>query len=159
MAEHPMPPHNNKQEWCAAGEQMEESFAGPIFKSGAAVFPNPAKKADKCSHDLFIVLPADLKTVRTQFRTADRYGIPSATAVALNKKDVDRYASLYPDIIIIWDIDIPGFRSRRYAPLKDILKAIERGFAKLHIYQDRVDDQQGNAKESYLFDARWFREL
>lgn len=151
--------NEDKDVWCRRGEEAEQRFAGPALPCGGAVFANPAKLHDKYTHDLFIVLPADLKTIRTQFRTASRYGIPPESAITVNKKDIDRYMSLYPHIVLVFDIDFPGFRSRRYAPLADIVKAIKRGHARLHTYNNRVDDERGNAKESYVLDALWFREL
>jgi hypothetical protein len=48
---------------------------------------------------------ADLKTIRTRFKTADRYGLDSKTALTIYKKDVDRYSEKYPNIIGILDID------------------------------------------------------
>lgn len=151
--------NEDKDAWVRAGEEQEERFAGPVLGSGAAVFANPAKKENRYTHDIFVVLPGDLKTVRTLWRTAHRYGIDPQYAITLNKKDVERYQKFHPDIIIVWDIDIPGFRSRRYSPLKDILKAVSSGHAKLHHYKNRVNDTRGNAKETYVLDARWFREL
>ena len=149
----------DKQFWVQHGADAEFRFAGPVFTSGCAVVANPAKLHDPYSHDFFMMVPADLKTIRTPFRTADRYGIPSEFAITLNRKDVERYEQYYPHIILIFDIDYPNFRSIRYAPLRDICKAIRMGMAKLHAYQNRVDDREGNAKDSYVLDARWFVEL
>lgn len=151
--------NEDKQAWCEKGAEAEVKFAGPVIGSGCAVMANPAKSENKYTHDLFLVLPSDLKTIRTRFNTADRYGIPSKTAFTLNKKDVDRYAQKYPHIVLIFDIDYGDFKSIRYAPLREIQRAIQLGKAKLHVYLNRVDDTSGNAKDSYVMDAMWFKEL
>jgi hypothetical protein len=146
--------NENKSWWVRAGAAAESSFAGPVFGSGCAVIANPAKFENPYSHDLFMMIPADLKTVRTQFRTADRYGISPRTAITINKKDIERYERLYPHIVIIFDIDIPEFKSTRYAALREVRKAINAGMAKLHVYQHRVGDVMGN-----VLDATWFPEI
>lgn len=154
-----LPDNENKQAWVKLGERAETHFAAPLFKGGVTVFANPAKAENKFSHDMFFVQPADLKTVRTPFRTADRYGIPSATAITLNKKDVDRYREKYPHIVIIFDIEYPTFKSIRYATLREVNYLIDSGLAKLHTYINRIHDESGNAKESYVLDAMWLEEI
>lgn len=96
---------------------------------------------------------------KTQINTADRYGIPAKTAITINRKDIERYSAKYPNIVLILDIDFGDWRSIRYAPLRDIKRAIRRGAAKLHAYQNRTEDTRGNAKESYVLDALWFPEF
>lgn len=154
-----LPSNEDKKAWVELGTKAEAHFSMPIFKGGVTVFTNPAKAENKFTHDLFFVQPADLKTVRTPFRTADRYGIPSKTAITLNKKDVDRYREKYPHIVIIFDVEYPDFKSIRYASLREINYLIDVGLAKLHTYINRVDDQSGNAKESYVLDATWLEEM
>lgn len=149
----------DKSYWVKHGSNAEAQFAGPVFQSGCAVIANPAKLNDIYSHDLFLMVPADLKTIRTPFRTADRYGISSRTAITINRKDIERYEKYYPHIVLVFDISYPEFRSIRYAPLRDIRKAIKAGIARLHSYQNRVQDEHGNAKDSYVLDATWFAEL
>jgi hypothetical protein len=151
--------NQDKSAWCGLGEEAESRFAGRAFRSGCAVYMNPMKAVDKFTHDLMMVMPADLKTIRTRFNTADRYGIDPKTAFTLNKKDVVRYVEKYPNIILVFDIDYGDFKSIRYAPLREIRRAIKSGVAKLHVYQQRMDDQSGNAKESWVMDAMWFQEL
>jgi hypothetical protein len=151
--------NEDKLVWCGLGEEAEKNFAGPPFFDGVAVFANPGKMKDRYTHDLFIMQPADLKTIRTPFLTSDRYGIPARTAITLNVKDVERYSDLYPRITIIFDIQFDDFKSIRYAGLHEIKRAIKGGFAKVHTYQNRVNDTQGNAKESYVLNALWFDEL
>tara|TARA_R110000803_G_scaffold139118_1_gene205797 strand:- start:44 stop:520 length:477 start_codon:yes stop_codon:yes gene_type:complete len=154
-------PSNNqdKSAWCEYGDKTEVEFVSKMLSSSCSVFMNPAKAENKYTHDFFIVMPSDLKTIRTRFRTSDRYGIKSHSAITLNKKDVDRYVDKYPHIIIIFDVKYDDFSRLCYAPIRDIQKAIARGVAKLHTYNERVNDNSGNAKESYVLDSMWFKEL
>ena len=154
-----LPNNENKSAWVELGAKAEAHFTVPVFKGGVTVFANPAKAENKFLHDMFFVQPADLKTVRTPFRTADRYGIPPKTAITLNKKDVDRYREKYPHIIIIFDIEYPEFKSIRYVSLREINYLIDAGLAKLHTYIHRTSDESGNAKESYVLDATWLEEM
>ena len=149
----------NKLAWCAEGEKAEQRFAGRLLGGNVSVFNNPAKVTDKFTHDLFIILPSDLKTIRTRFNTADRYGIDPRTAITINVKDLERYKQFYPHIVIIFDIDFGDFQSVRITNLREIKRAIKLGMAKPHTYLKRVDDTQGNGKESYVLDALWFSEI
>lgn len=150
--------NEDKKAWCEYGDQIEVEFVSKMLASKCSVFMNPAKSESKVTHDLFIVMPSDLKTTRTRFRIADRYGILSHSAITLNKKDVDRYADIYPHIII-FDVKYEDFSCVCYAPIREIKKAIRRGVAKLHTYINRVNDTQGNAKESWVLDSMWFKEI
>jgi hypothetical protein len=151
--------NQDKQAWCAVGELAEVKFAGPLLPNGGALMLNPAKKLDKYTHDLFITLPSDLKTIRTRFNTAHRYEIDPKSAITLNVKDILRYKNHYPTIIIVFDVDFGDYKRLCYSNLREIRRAIKCGKAKLHTYKDRVDDTNGNAKESYIFDAEWFQQL
>jgi hypothetical protein len=154
-----MMPHNeDKQAWCDVGQAAEVKFAGPLF-SGVSILQNPAKSFDKYTHDFYMMMPCDLKTIRTRFNTSDKYGIPPFTAFTLNKKDVDRYSEKYPHIIIIFDIDYGDYKTLRYATLREIQRTIGLGKAKLHTYLHRVGDNSGNAKESWVMDSKWFKKL
>lgn len=153
------PENEDKEAWCRLGEKAEDRFLGPAFRGGVSLFKNPAKEENPYLNDCFIVLPSDLKTIRTRFETADRYGIPSRTAITINKKDVDRYLSKWPLCNLVLDIDFGDWRSLRVAPIREINRAIKSGAAKLHTYRNRVDDRDGNAKESYVLNALWFQEL
>ena len=126
---------------------------------GCSLASNPARDENKYAHDALLLMPADIKTIATEFRTADRYGIDPARAITLNQKDVRRYESEYPVFAIVFNIVIPGRESRRIALLSDIQKAIRHGMAKLHYYQQRKKDDQGNAKCSYVLDENWFRKV
>lgn len=154
-------PHaDNKAAWCRLGEIAEAAFLGPAFASGCSLFANPAKAENKFLHDAFFVCPADLKTIRTRFESAERlYGIPSRSAVTINTKDVDRYAERWPHIVLILDVDFGDYRRLCVAPLRDIQRAIRHGKAQRHTYQTRSRDGSGNATESWVVDAEWFAEL
>ena len=151
--------NQDKQSWCYAGEGAEYSFLSKMLTGRLSVMANPEKSSNKFTHDFYLVMPCDLKTIRTRFRTADRYGIDPFSAITLNKKDVDRYSELYPHIVIIFDVDYGDYKRLCYAPLRQIKKAISSGHAKLHTYKERINDTQGNAKESYVIDSRWFTEV
>ena len=151
--------HKDKQAWCEAGAAAERRMAGPVLPRGGALMMNPAKAADPFTHDLFVTLPGDLKTIRTRFNTADRYGIDPRSAITLNVKDVERYAERYPNIVIVFDVDYGDYRRLCYATLREIRRAIKADKARLHEYRDRVGDTQGNATASWVLDAEWFPEM
>ncbi len=149
----------DKAAWCKHGEAAEQRLAGPMLPHGGALMMNPAKATDPYTHDLYVVMPGDLKTIRTRFQTADRYGIDPRSAITLNVKDVERYARLYPTIVIVFDVDFGDYRRLCYATLREIQRAIRADKAQLHEYQHRVNDTQGNATASWVLDADWFPEL
>jgi hypothetical protein len=149
----------DKQAWCEAGALAETKIAGPLLPRGGALMLNPAKRYDKYTHDLFITLPSDLKTIRTRFNTAHRYGIDPRSAITLNVKDIERYAEHYPNIVLVFDVDFGDYKRFCYSHLREIQRAIKAGAAKLHTYRERVNDTQGNAKASYVLDAEWFPQL
>jgi hypothetical protein len=149
------PSNEDKAAWCELGARAEEDFAGPAFNSRCAVFMNPAKIENKYSHDVFAVMPADLKTVRTRFETADRYGVNPRSAITLNLKDVQRYSELYPNILIIFDVDFGDYKRKCYISLHELKRGIAGGKFKIHRYLHR-DGGDGNATESYVIDAEKF---
>lgn len=67
---------------------------------------NPAKLLDLTAPDLLVDgRIADLKTQNTPFFTASRYGLDPRFTITFNRKDYERYISLYPDIAIFYWID------------------------------------------------------
>lgn len=154
-------PTNNedKKAWCEYGAEQEQRLAGPLFDAGCGLLVNPAKAFNKYLPDALAIFPSDIKTIRTRFNTAHRYGIDPRTAITINRKDVERYADTSPHIVLMLDIDFGDWRSLRYASLREIVRAIKLGKAKLHAYQNRTNDTRGNAKESYVLDALWFPEF
>ena len=154
-------PTNNEDKlaWCEHGDNLEKEFVIKSFDSGISLLRNPAKHENKYTHDLFAVFPSDLKSIKTQFNTADRYGIPRDYAITINEKDIKRYQEKYPNIVLLLDIEYPSYKGVRFASINRITKLIGMDKAKKHDYIHRVDDKNGNAKSSYVFDLRWFDEI
>jgi len=96
----------NKKWWCEHGERLEKEFislAGPQFAM------NPDKTDDKYTHDLvYNGKPADLKSIRTPFFTAGKYGYDPSRTVSFNLKDLRRYQANYPDITVIYWVVWPA---------------------------------------------------
>jgi hypothetical protein len=153
---HGIDSNQNKTAYCEFGEQTERRFLINSFNSGVSFAQNPAKHENKYTHDLFAMFPADLKTQFTPFRTANRYGINPDHAITINQKDIERYNKLYPNIILIIDVQFPNYQATHYAPLFMLNILIKKERAKLHEYRERKDDNLGNAKASYVFDVLWF---
>jgi hypothetical protein len=154
-------PLNNedKKAWCQHGSELEEKFVESQNFAGVKLSMNPQKQTDVYVHDILATFQADLKTIRTPFKTANRYGIPSEFAITLNEKDIQRYRKIYPNIILFFDIDYPNYKGVRIAPISRILRLLDLNKAKRHEYLNRVNDTSGNAKVSYVFDFRWFDEI
>lgn len=153
-----MIPENNedKESWCAYGEELELEFLINSFNSGLAVYRNPEKSCNKYANDVFLVVPSDLKSVRTPFRTADRYGIDPRYAITINEKDLNRYSEKHPMMLIVININHELYRGTHIAQLGHLIKASQTGKAARHEYQARVNDTHGNAKCSFVYDCRWF---
>lgn len=150
--------NEDKLAWCKHGDELEKQFLLRMFDSGLSIFRNPAKATDPYTHDVYAVLQADIKSIGTPFRTADRYGIEPKYAVTINEKDIKRYQEKYPNIMIFLDINYPehDVQTVRMVTLSTLKKFIKLEWAKKHEYINRRDDTQGNAKASYVFDLRWF---
>lgn len=165
----------DKIAWCRDAEGDEKAFAvGRLFTLGLGGYINVAKRSDPFTHDLFINFPADLKSVRTPlFKSRELYGIDPQYAVTFNVKDAQRYAKLYPNIVVVFDVNWSvtsmeiGGREYSVEPmhatyagfLEDIRAAVVAAGSKTHSYQRRVDDTKGNAKASYVFDVRRLHKL
>jgi hypothetical protein len=165
----------DKQAWCDYGSRAEQTFAiGRLFDLGLSGAINLEKRSNPYTHDLFVNFPVDLKTVRTPlFKAMDLYGLDPQYTITFNEKDGKRYRSLYPNIIVIFDIDwdstemnIDG-RVYRVNPMKmtvagfldDIRQAIEKSGKHKIVYQRRLNDEDGNAKQSWVLDARHLQSL
>lgn len=165
----------DKKAWCSAAEAQERAFAvNRLFDLGLSGAVNVEKRADPFTHDLFVNFPADLKSVSTPlFKAQELYGIDPQYAVTFNIKDGKRYAEKYPNIIVIFDInwaetekEMSGQMYRvnkmheTYAGfLDDIRRAIRLDGNKQIEYSRRVDDTNGNAKASWVFDVRRLHKL
>lgn len=160
----------DKAYWCQAyGTDVERPFAESLRHYGLRGALNPAKEADPYTHDLIVTFPSDLKTVRTPlFKAKQLYGIDPQYAVTFNRKDMRRYIERYPNIIVIFDVKWESCEAtiggQRYKVddmhrihagfLSEIQQAILLDGSHLHTYQRRVDDEEGNAKQSWVFDVR-----
>ena len=161
----------DKLAWCEKfGDETERTFATDrLFNLGIASWPNLEKRTNKYAHDLFCIFQSDLKTVRTPlFKSQELYGIDPQYAVTFNLKDQERYNSLYPNIIVIFDIKwevtemelnniiykVNPMRVTVAGFLADIKNAIKADGNQKIEYKKRVNDDNGNAKSSYVFDAR-----
>ena len=164
---------NDKAAWCQEyGDRVEAEFCvRRLYELGVSGYLNPAKRVDKYVHDLFGIFQVDLKTVRTPFfRAKEKYGIDPQYAVTINRKDVERYKALYPNIIVVFDVlwdeknckkTIDG-KNYEVLPMhmtyagfiNDIRNAVIAGGNSRVVYQGRVGDTVGNAKESFVFDVR-----
>lgn len=165
----------DKQAWCRAGEGWEREFVEtrlPFFNLEGGI--NPQKDNDRYTHDLQLTFPSDLKSVSTPlFKARELYGIDPQYAVTFNVKDARRYWRLYPNIIVVFDVNwqttVKMFGSEAYEVqpmhrtwagfLKDIANAIKASGCKLIAYQRRVNDNSGNAKASWVFDVRHLHEM
>ena len=165
----------DKQAWCESGAEAERAFAvGRLFDLGLSGGVNLEKKTNPYTHDLFVNFPADLKTVRTPlFKSQKLYGLDPQYTVTFNDKDGRRYKDLYPNIIVIfdvkWDVLEKNIDGMVYTVdpmhitvagfLGDIRAAIKRSGSHKINYQRRVNDTEGNAKDSWVFDLRYLHTL
>ena len=165
----------DKQFWCNAAEQDERAFAvNRLFQLGLAGSVNVDKRTNPYTHDLFVQWPSDLKNVRTPlFKAKELHGIDPQYAVTFNVKDGERYRRLYPNIVVIFDVNWEettrkiGETVYRVEPmhvtyagfLDDISNAVKAGGNQRINYQKRVDDTLGNAKASWVFDVRLLQQV
>lgn len=160
----------DKPAWCAAGAQAEVEFCQRLRKFGFGGGINIEKESDPFVHDLFLTLPSDLKSVRTPlFMARELYDLDPQYTVTFNVKDGQRYARLYPNILVVFDVRWDTLKwnhyevepmHRTYAGfLPDIRRAIKQSGSQRIKYQRRISDTAGNAKESFVFDVRCLSEL
>jgi len=165
----------DKKAWCSSAEEQERNFVvDRLFRLGVGGFVNTDKLTDPFTHDLQVMLRSDLKSVSTPlFKALDLYGIDPQYAVTFNDKDIKRYRSLYPNIVVFfdvnWSVTSMEIGDSRYAVepmhetyagfLGDIKRAIKSSGSHQHHYQKRVDDVSGNAKSSWVFDVRNLHKL
>lgn len=150
----------DKDLWVALGEDYEDEFIRYQEFDEVKITRNPEKDSNQYSYDMRISMPCDLKTIRTEWRLSEKlFGIDKKTAISINVKDVNRYNQLYPNIVIVLDVQLPSYKKVHWTELTTINRLIRTGLAKKHTYKNRVDDSKGNAKESYIFDVKWFAEM
>jgi hypothetical protein len=167
----------DKLAWCEKfGVETEVNFAlGRMHEFGLPTYLNPAKRNDKYTHDLCTIFQTDLKTVRTPlFKSQEMFGIDPQYAVTFNVKDGIRYSELYPNIVVIFDVEwqrqcsmviggvnyeVQPMHQTHVGFLSDIRNAILKSGNKKIQYAKRMNDTQGNAKESFVFDVRDLQRL
>ena len=88
------------------------------------------------------------------------FGIPSHAQTAITGKDFMLSKSSYPTIIIICDVRYELESDGVYIMTLPRARALlKEGKAVRHDYKNRVDDTEGNAKFSYVFDVRCLDKL
>jgi hypothetical protein len=170
------PDTEDKLSWCSNAESDERLFVSDVVPQfGGDIVIHPDKATSPYGPDLWLPksrLPGDLKFQQTPFFTARRYGLGPQYAVTFNVKDFERYRSLYPDIVLFFwvrwgETSYPPDTSLDVSPMEGVWwerfsvlkKAAVYGRMPRHTYRNRVDDECGNAKESFLFDVRNLRPL
>ena len=172
--------HNTEDKpfWCKTGQKKEEVFIKEIVpKINRSIIIHPEKANNPKHIDLLrtdIAIVADLKTQNTPFFTAGKYYKCSGEkfdpqyTVTFNHKDYDYYSRVYPNSIIYWwvhwtqlqwkELSVQPMYCVYEVPFEFMSKLIQNQKVPLHRYQHRVGDPI-NAKDSYLFDLRWFERL
>lgn len=176
-----------KQWWCQHGEQLEHEFIQimtGVFRN-FKIEINPKKFTDPTAPDLKMkakngISLGDLKSQRTPFFSAGKYGLDPQFTFTFNVKDYHRYIELYDDLnLLIWvkweqtemtlgsqEIKLYPMNSIYHMTLKQLVAFIEENNSPIHHYKRRpVDtksshplsgmvDSKGNATSSYLIDLR-----
>lgn len=151
--------NQDKDWWCKHGEGLEYEFLERSFDR-VKVERNPDKDSNPFTYDMVMRGPCDLKTITTPWRKSQEFwGIDPRNAVSINRKDLRRYARLYPEITIVFDVQYPEHRTVRYAGLWMMQRLLREGKLHLHEYLARMGRSDGNAKESYVFDVTLLPEL
>jgi hypothetical protein len=167
--------NEDKLAWCAYGEETEHVFSQQrLFDLGLAGHVNLEKKTNPYTHDLFVQFPVDLKTVTTPlFMAREMYDLDPQYTVTINHKDVTRYKQLYPNILIMFDVNWKELSKEingnvyTVAPMattvagfvSDVRRAVQKCGNKKITYKNRIDDNSGNAKESWVFDIRHLHQI
>ena len=132
--------NQDKDWWCKHGEGLEYEFLERSFDR-VKVERNPDKDGNPFTYDMVMRGPCDLKTITTPWRKSQEFwGIDPRNAVSINRKDLRRYARLYPGL---WMMQ----------------RLLREGKLHLHEYLARMGRSDGNAKESYVFDVTLLPEL
>lgn len=157
-----------KKIWCKDGEEIEEAFVNK-YGTKLNLIINPEKVENPYAPDLLYnnTQIADLKTQNTPFFKAQSlYNIDPSYAVVFNRKDAVRYYKYYKEILIYFWVEWHSVRfvMGRFESevdyingvwriqFKDLLELIK--VAPKHEYQQRKNDQKGNAKSSFVLDIR-----
>ena len=153
----------DKTSWIDWGVQKEHDFLYVCQKydilAGIKKSTGPVYYPEFVYQDRYL----DLKTVHTPFFLAQRkFKIDPAFAVTLNKQDVTACTIKYPKCqIVFWvnwkaatnfGVSVEKRQGIWFLSYEQMINLVED--APLHVYQNRIDDTQGNAKDSYVLDLR-----
>lgn len=145
---------DDKAAWVEHGRKLEDDFVDGREFDDVLIGINPAKDDNPFTYDMRIEMPCDLKSAKTPWRKSqEMFGIDPRYAVSINQKDLRRYFRLYPNIVVLFDVDYPEYRAVHWATLDLMRLMLDGGDMVLHEYGARMDDRQGNAKASYVFDV------
>jgi hypothetical protein len=155
----------DKRWWCKHGQQLEVAFVDNCARIGLRARINPDKATNVYAPDLIVNdCLADLKAQTTPFFSARQYGMNPRFTVTFNRKDFERYRELYPDLVVyFWinwqtlawrDINVKPLSAVFRSPFDRIASLVTSGGAVEHQYRRREDDRSGNARSSFLIDAR-----
>jgi hypothetical protein len=130
---------DDKQKWCEHGRELEDEFVLRQRFVDVLIGINPDKDSNPFTYDMRIDLPCDLKSTKTPWRKAqEMFGIDPMYAVSINQKDLRRYARLYPNIVIVFDVDYPDYKATHWATLDMFRIMLEGGDMALHQYGARI---------------------
>lgn len=163
----------NKGAWCSHGERKENVFVRN-YGHQLGLIINPEKATNRYAPDLADFISdklSDLKTQNTPFFTSSRYDYDPQYTVTFNKNDADRYRVDEPDLDIYFWVDWvaieyskksnhPNYADTHVSvnPMNGVWKVSFKDLdtiiqgSPLHEYQQRINDTQGNARDSYLID-------
>ncbi|MDX8568146.1 hypothetical protein OZ668_09125 [Elizabethkingia sp. HX XZB] len=163
--------HNlqDKSHWCKDGEKVEEAFIR-IYGSRLNLIINPDKETNPYAPDLLNITSGQLGDLKHQgtpfFKAQSLYNIDPTFAVVFNEKDQKRYEEKYSNIKIYYWINWLAIKFKMshteimVHPLNGVWATEFNAFNQylkicpLHNYQQRKDDNKGNAKGSYVCDIR-----
>ena len=159
----------NKSYWCKKGESIENKFVD-LYGDRLKIKINPEKSTNPYTIDLLQYnrnILCDLKTQNTPFFKAhELYRTNPTYTIIFNHKDRERYYEKYRLIDLFFWIDwiavklIIGGIEYKVFPLSGVWKVSFKDLddycneRPLHNYSQRKDDQNGNAKGSYVLDIR-----
>lgn len=159
----------DKAPWCKTGATFEEVFVEKYGQQFGLII-NPQKEDNIYAPDLLNTTNNSLGDLKTQntpfFQASQRYDLDPQFAVTFNVKDYKRYLANYPTIEIYFWVKwiVTGFEKNddkiQVQPMEGIWKIEFDNLIELcktspiHTYGQRIYDNKGNAKDSYVLDLR-----
>lgn len=159
----------DKSRWCKDGEKIEEAFVREYGERFGLII-NPEKKTNPYAPDLLNINTGKLGDLKFQstpfFKAMLLYKIDPTYAVVFNLKDKLRYQKEYPQLEIYYWVNWIAVKFQMgnseivVSPLNGVWKVDFQIFKEylevraLHEYQQRIQDQKGNARSSYVCDIR-----